>query len=208
MSRAPPTPAFYTFDPIVADLIDLVPPIQSSLGGDHVELISMCPLSTDIQGLHHGREAPFDPATLLYLASGDWGPDGTPAEPLDTMANREKLGRFPSDDGNVISYLISFTRQKGDMVALHELLAKLCDGLSEENLGEPGFRDGFGGMSLLGWINSAEVGELRSSIRSGRWTTLGDEPLDGGVDYGFRHLLSILRSAEKRGCGVLMRRHS
>ena len=65
MSRAPPTPAFYTFDPIVADLIDLVPPIQSSLGGDHVELISMCPLSTDIQGLHHGREAPFDPATLL-----------------------------------------------------------------------------------------------------------------------------------------------
>ena len=208
MSRAPPTPAFYTFDPITVDLIDLVPPIQASLGGDHQELLSMCPLSVDIQGLRQGQEAPFDPATLLYLASGDWGPKGGMAEPLDSMATREKLGRFPSEDGNVISYLISFTRQRGDMTVLRELLAKLCDGLSEENLGEPGFRYGFGGMSLLGWIDPQEVSELRSSIRSGRWTTLGDEPLDGGVDYGFRHLLSILRSAEKRGCGILMRRHS
>ncbi|MBK69798.1 MAG: hypothetical protein CMB53_00125 [Euryarchaeota archaeon] len=208
MSRAPPTSAFYTFDPIAVDLIELVPPIQASMGGDHLELISMCPLSTDIQSLRQGEEAPFDPATLLYLASGDWGPEGGMAEPLDSMATREKLGRFPCDDGNVISYLMSFTRQRGDMASLHELLAKLGDGLSEENLGEPGFRDGFGGMSLLGWINALEVSELRSSIRSDRWTTLGDEPLDGGVDFGFRHLLSILRSAEKRGCGILMRKHS
>ena len=208
MSRAPSTPAFYTFDPITSDLIDLIPPIQASLGGDHSDLISMCPHSMDIQNLRQGQEAQFDPATMLYLASGDWGEGGTASKPLDSMATKEKLGRFPSDDGNVISYLISYTRQKGDMAVLHELLAKLCDGLSEENLGEPGFREGFGGMKLLGWINSSEVRELRTSIRSGRWTVLADEPLDGGVDYGFRHLLSVLRSAEKRGCGILMRMHS
>ena len=163
----------------------------------------MCPHSKDIQNLRQGQEAQFDPATMLYLASGDWEEDGTTSMPLDSMATKEKLGRFPSDDGNVVSYLLSYTRQKGDMTALHELLAKLCDGLSEENLGEPGFRDGFGGMKLLGWINSSEVRELRTSIRSGRWTALADEPLDGGVDYGFRHLLSILRSAEKRGLSLI-----
>jgi hypothetical protein len=32
--------------------------------------------------------------------------------------------------------------------------------------------------------------------------------LDGGVDYAFRLLLAMLRAAQRRKCGVLMRRHS
>ena len=36
----------------------------------------------------------------------------------------------------------------------------------------------------------------------------GSEPLDGGVADAFRHLTIILRGAEKRKCGILMRRHS
>ena len=118
------------------------------------------------------------------------------------------MGRFPYADGNIVTYLIRYTRQKGDMTTLHELLYKLSDGLSEDNLGEPGFRDGFGGLTLLGWLTKKEVPELQRSIRSGRWEVLSEEPLDGGVDYAFRLLLAVLRAAQRRRCGVLMRRHS
>ena len=94
------------------------------------------------------------------------------------------------------------------MTVLHDLLSKLSDGLSEDNLGELGFRHGFGGLTLLGWLNVGEVSELSSAIRSGRWKVLSEEPLDGGVDYAFRLLLAMLRTAQRRRCGVLMRRHS
>ena len=96
-------------------------------------------------------------------------------------SGKERLGRFPYADGNIVTYLLSYTKQKGDMTTLHELLYKLSDGLSEDNLGEAGFRNGFGGLTLLGWLDRKEVSELQRSIRSGRWEVLSDEPLDGGL---------------------------
>ena len=45
-------------------------------------------------------------------------------------------------------------------------------------------------------------------IQKGKWTVNPSEPLDGGVADAFRHLTIILRGAEKRKCGILMRRHS
>jgi hypothetical protein len=64
------------------------------------------------------------------------------------------------------------------------------------------------GIELLGWLDSADVNELRKEIERGRWMVKSDEPLDGGVQDAFRHLLVFLRSASRRKCGILMRRHS
>jgi hypothetical protein len=208
MSTNSNLPYFHTFDPIVKDPLDIIPAIQSSLGGDHSELKRESPLSPDIQSLKEGFEPVFDPATILYLSIGELDSEGRRRGPIDTSSGKERLGRFPYGDGNIVTYLLENTREKGDMTVLHDLLSKLSAGLSEENLGELGFREGFGGLVLLGWLNREEVSELRSAIRSGRWEVLSEEPLDGGVDYAFRLLLAMLRAAQRRRCGVLMRRHS
>jgi len=201
-------PNFHTFDPIVHDPVEVIPSIQSSLGGDHVDIKKVSPNSIDIQSLKDGIEPKMDPATLLYLAIIELDSSGARTEGIDSGPGKEKLGRFPYSDGNIVAYLLRYTRQKGDMSTLHELLYKLSDGLSEDNLGESGFRDGFGGLTLLGWLTRKEVSELQRAIRSGRWEILSEEPLDGGVDYAFRLLLAMLRAAQRRRCGILMRRHS
>ena len=208
MSTNSNLPSFHTFDPILNDPLEIIPAILSSLGGDHTELKKASPLSRDIQNLKEGIEPVFDPATILYLSIGELDSEGRRGGPIDSSSGKERLGRFPYGDGNIVTYLLENTREKGDMTILHDLLSKLSDGLSEENLGELGFREGFGGLTLLGWLNRREVSELRSAIRSGRWEVLSEEPLDGGVDYAFRLLLAMLRSAQRRRCGVLMRRHS
>ena len=201
-------PYFHTFDPIASDPLDIIPAVLSSMGGDHGELKKKSPFSIDIKNLKEGIEPTFDPATMLYISIGELDSEGRSTEPIDSSSGKERLGRFPYGDGNIITYLLENTKQKGDMTALHDLLAKLSDGLSEDNLGEIGFRHGFGGLTLLGWLNNEEVSELSSAIRSGRWKVLSEEPLDGGVDYAFRLLLAMLRTAQRRRCGVLMRRHS
>ena len=201
-------PNFHTFDPIVRDPLDIIPAVLSSMGGDHQELKRESPFSIDIQNLKEGIEPTFDPATMLYLSIGELDSEGRRTEPIDSSSGKERLGRFPYGDGNIVTYLLENTKQKGDMTVLHDLLSKLSDGLSEDNLGELGFRHGFGGLTLLGWLNIEEVSELSSAIRSGRWKILSEEPLDGGVDYAFRLLLAMLRTAQRRRCGVLMRRHS
>ena len=208
MSEQSNLPSFHTFDPITHDPIEVIPHIQSSLGGDHEELKRVRPNSSDIQNLRMGEEPGIDPATLLYLTIIELDEYGGRSEGIDAGSGKERLGRFPYADGNIVTYLLSYTKQKGDMTTLHELLYKLSDGLSEDNLGEAGFRNGFGGLTLLGWLDRNEVSELQRSIRSGRWEVLSDEPLDGGVDYAFRLLLAMLRAAQRRKCGVLMRRHS
>jgi hypothetical protein len=80
--------------------------------------------------------------------------------------------------------------------------------LSEVGIGQSGFSEGAGGIELLGWLDSADVRDLRKEIERGGWSVKSDEPLDGGVQDAFRHLLVFLRSASKRKCGIMMRRHS
>ncbi len=208
MSTRSNLPFFHTFDPVVCDPLDVIPAIQSSLGGDHEEIKKISPYSKDIQKLKDGVEADFDPATMLYISIGELNEDGRRSEAIDSGPGKERLGRFPFGDGNIVTYLLDNTKQKGDMTVMHELLSKLSDGLSEENLGEIGFREGFGGLTLLGWLTRREVSELRRSIRSGRWEVFSEEPLDGGVDYALRLLLMMLRTAQRRKCGIIMRRHS
>ena len=190
-----PPSAFYTFDPIINDPITLIEPILSSIGGDHAEIKKIVQYS------------PYDHSTMLFLTTIDWKEGGGTPEPLDNGMARNRIGRFPSDSGNAIEYILEFTSEKDGEMIFHELLIKLTNGLSPENLGEEGFDRGFAGMELLGWLNHKEVQLLLNSMQSGKWAIKSNETIDGGVRDSLRHLQSLLKAANRRKCGILMRRH-
>jgi len=202
-----PPSAFYTFDPIRYDPILLIEPILSSIGGDHKEIKKIVQYSNEIKNLVEGKEAPYDHSTMLFLTIMDWKEGGGSPEPLDNGIARDRIGRFPSDSGNAIEYILEFTRENEEEILFHELLIKLTNGLSPENLGEEGFNRGFAGMELLGWLNNEDVKLLLQTMQSGKWVIKSDETIDGGVRDSLRHLQTLLKAAKRRGCGILMRRH-
>lgn len=202
-----PPSAFYTFDPIRYDPILLIEPILSSIGGDHKEIKKIVQYSNEIKNLVEGKEAPYDHSTMLFLTIMDWKEGGGSPEPLDNGIARDRIGRFPSDSGNAIEYILEFTRENEEEILFHELLIKLTNGLSPENLGEEGFNRGFAGMELLGWLNNEDVKLLLQTMQSGKWIIKSNETIDGGVRDSLRHLQTLLKAANRRGCGILMRRH-
>ena len=208
LSRYVPPPPFHTFDPMKGDPLNLIPAIKSSMNGNHGDLIGIVGGIPGLPALSEGVGSPLDPATMLMLSLMDWQEGGAAPMPLDSGHSRERLGRFPSEDGNAIEYLLAYTKEGGGSLCLHRLLEKLGRGLCEESLGGPEFSTGAGGIELLGWIDEGEVPELRKEVERGAWSVASEEPNDGGVQDAFRHLLVILRSAGRRGCGLLMRRHS
>ena len=62
-------------------------------------------------------------------------------------------------------------------------------------------------MELLVWLNHEEVQLLLNSMQSGKWAIKSNETIDGGVRDSLRHLQSLLKAANRRKCGILMRRH-
>ena len=202
-----PPPAFHTFDPIGRVPPDLFDAIESSIEGKHSDLVSLIGKQRGLD-LRKGKEPSIDRANLLFISLILWQEDGSSPSPLDSGHSKEKLGRFPTNDGNAIEYLLENTREEAEGSFLHELLTKLCRGLTEEYLGRPGYSKGLGGIELLGWLDSQEIYDLRKEIEKGGWTVMSSEPLDGGVQDAFRHLLVYLRSAARSKCGLLMRRHS
>ena len=201
-------PAFHTFDPCRISPNSLFESIISSTRGDHESLLKKMGPSPSIPELKEGRPSNIDPANLLFITSLDWQKDGSAPVPLDRGHSRERLGRFPSNDGNAIEYLIQYIVPEDGSDVLLDLLFKLTRGLGEEAIGNTEFSQGAGGIELLGWLDIEEVNSLKVEIERGLWSVSSEEPLDGGVQDAFRHLLVILRSSIKRECGILMRRHS
>ena len=208
MSRYIPPPPFHTFDPITRDPSELIPAIQSSFRGSQGVFQKLVPQSSNLCVLVDGSEPSVDSATMLFLSLMDWQDGRGAPRPLDSGQSRERLGRFPSEDGNAIEYLLANTKVDEGSSNLHDLLVKLTRGFSEGNLGDAGFSHGAGGMELLGWLDSTEVIELRKEVDRGSWKVSSDEPHDGGVQDAIRHLLVFLRAAGRRKCGLLMRRHA
>ena len=208
MSKYIPVSGFHTLDPIRNDPEGVIDAILASMAGDHRGLKEIASDVLEVESLVEGVPSHVDKATLLFLSCVDWGAvQGSAAESMDGgTGSREKLGRWPTEDGNAIAYLIEYSTSKNN--TLHELLAKLTLGLNPDFLGEEGFDRGKMGLELLGWVTADEVKELRREITRGLWSVKADEPFDGGVQDGFRHLSIILNGAEKRGLGLLMRRHS
>ena len=119
----------------------------------------------------------------------------------------ERIGRFPSKDGNAISYLRQYHLPEKDDSTLSELLEQLDVGLRAETHGDERLSEGFGGLILHGWLIPEQVRELRLLLQKSAWTVASDETFDGGVREIVRHLLILLKSAEKRNLGILMRSH-
>ena len=63
-------------------------------------------------------------------------------------------------------------------------------------------------MALHGWLTAPEVENLRKYLQQSAWKVAQNEPFDGGIRDVVRHLLIILKTAEKRGTGILMRAHN
>ena len=205
-SYIPPSP-FHTFDPIRNSPDSVVNGIISSMSGNHGELLLSAPGIEEVAGLKEREDSPLDKATLLFISVLDWQDDWSVPRSLDGGHSRERLGRFPHDDGNAIEYLLRYTKE-GEGSDLHRLLKKLCRGLNEDLFGHSGFNEGPAGIEMLGWLDGEDVSKIRREIEKGAWSVRSDEPLDGGVQDAFRHLLVFLRAAVKRKCGILMRRHS
>ena len=200
--------SFHTFDPIRLPPDSLIGAINDSMTGSHEDLLGLVEGFDVLPELREGDPSPIDRATSLFISALDWQEGGGAPRALDRGHSRERLGRFPSDDGNAIEYLLEFTIESKGESGLHSLLGKLASCLSEGSMGQSGFSEGAGGMELLGWLDPADVRDLRKEIERGGWSVKSDEPLDGGVQDAFRHLLVFLRSASKRKCGIMMRRHS
>ena len=206
MSRYLPPPAFHTFDQISKSPGELLEGISSSFEGKHRNLMEIVGENSILPELQEGKAPDIDAATILLICILEWQEGGGAPRPLDSGHSRERLGRFPSDDGNAVEYILDFTKDESGV--MHSLLRKLGSGLIGSVSGELDFSRGAGGVELLGWLDVGEVPKLRKEIEKGGWTVLSNEPHDGGVQDALRHLLVFLRAAGRRKCGVLMRRHS
>jgi len=130
--------------------------------------------------------------------------NGRPA-PLEAGVSKEKFGRFPYGDGSSITYIQEWIRENKRMDGFTEL-TELIDCLSTR-LVDTKKENGIGGLTMKGWLTIEEVKELKKLITSRCWMPAADEPLDGGCQDAAKHFLAMLRSAEKRNCGILLRIH-
>lgn len=208
---------FHTFDPLqgvaVQELVDILDLARAGVEDRFPTLAETHPLAAEklaAEGadLSNGRTGiEWDDATILFIALRATESDGSPAEPLDRGVSMERLGRFPTRDGNAIAYLRTNLIPETEDNPGCQLLAQLDVGLRKEVLGHDNLSNGFGGLCLHGWLTLEDVGVLRSNLQKSSWKVSKDEMFDGGVRDVVRHLLIILKTAEKRGVGLLMRSH-
>ncbi len=216
LTDTPSVSPFYTFDPLqgsdVSAFIELL--VDCHNGSDKLsELESQCPdiaLKLSAQGATFSggrKDVSWDDATIVFVALRGTQSDGAPSEPLERGISMERLGRFPAKDGNAIAYLRKYLIPEEPADLGSQLLAQLDTGLRVESLGHEHLSVGFGGLVLHGWLTAEEVSEMRSYLEKAVWKVDKDEPLDGGVLEIVRHFLIVLKSAEKRNLGILMRQH-
>lgn len=206
---------FHTFDAIDGALFsELVQHLDDCEGGDDEGLLKMLNRESrlksrlqqeSIDNISGRKDIPWDDATLLWVICAEIKDDGTPAL-LDNGIARERLGRFPWGDGSPISYLLEYMIEESG-TNLDSLLSKLNSGLKQATLGHERYEFGFGGLSLMGWLNQEEVEEMNLLLLKSSWGVSSLEPLDGGVRQIVKHLMVILKSARSKRTGVLLRSH-
>ena len=161
-------------------------------------------------------EIDWDDSTLLFTSTIELGKDGRPL-PLGEFLTRERFGRFPWDDGSLLGYFLAYIRpnraitenDEGDIYdTIVKLLTKLTSNCSDQHLGHRNFEDGFGGLRIKGFLTKDDVKLLRRNLSSRTWTASYDEPLDGGLADAAKHFMTLLKAAERRRVGVMLRVHS
>lgn len=157
----------------------------------------------------------WDWATILFTTCVVLAPDqGT--IPIGEAMTRERFGRFPHGNGSALEYFLEYIRPHRAITDNdgQSLFDDLCKGIKhltsrcgEAVQGHHGFSQGFGGLQLLGFLTATEVTQLRQCLASQAWTVAFDEPLDGGVADVANHLSSLLKAAERRRVGLVLRAH-
>ena len=155
----------------------------------------------------------WDDSMILFLCSISVDDEGKPMG-IGESLKREKFGRFPFNDGSLTNYLIQFLRPNVRVSNSNEmferiltLLRKLSSFNHNGDYTHPRFNGGMGGMNILGFLSLEEVVEIRRLLSGRNWSVASDEPLDGGVRDAIKHLIAMLRAAERIDSGVMHRAH-
>ena len=207
------TTPFYTLDAIDDEIFALI--VKSEKDDDWKEILQNNSIKDRLtsQGIIalERKEIKWDDATLLFTLGLKLDNNNIPIK-LGDLKNRERFGRFPSTDGSALNYFSEHTKatQRDSSLVnrptfdeLMVLINKLNKGLENTS-----FSSGIGGLRIHGWITSEEATDLRKAIKSGQWGVASDEPLDGGVRDIIKHVVAILRSAERNQVGLMLRSHS
>ena len=207
------TTPFYTLDAIDDEIFALI--IKSKNSDDWKDILLNDSVKDRLtsQGMIalERNEISWDDATLLFTLGLKLDSNNIPIK-LGELKNRERFGRFPSSDGSALNYFTKYTKathrdsnivNRPTFDELMVLINKLNKGLENTS-----FSTGIGGLRIHGWITAQEATDLRKAIKSGQWGVASDEPLDGGVRDIIKHVVAILRSAERNQVGLMLRSHS
>ena len=158
----------------------------------------------------------WDNAVILFTCTLELNQQQRPIQLGEQLA-KERFGRFPWGNGSAIEYLLEYLKpinvskhSKGDnkFDEIILLLNKLNSFCIDSKYGGDSYANGMAGLNVLGLLNKSDVHQLRKNFTSRNWSVAADEPLDGGVRDAIKHLVQILKSAERRGVGMMLRSHS
>ena len=204
------TTPFMTIDPMVSNRLESV--YSALQDGDWKSLIlndEELKERLQSQGVENPEDRSsikWDDANIFFLSCVALSPIGQPL-PLEAGISKERFGRFPFGNGSALSYLRDWIRDSKRNPDSLEILADLLEKLDSRMSGTSMER-GIGRLDMRGWLTLNETIELRKALTSKCWMPAASEPLDGGCQDAAKHLLALIRAAEKRRCGILLRVHN
>ena len=204
------TTPFMTIDPMVSNRLESV--YSALKDGDWKSLIlndEELKERLQSQGVENPEDRSsikWDDANIFFLSCVALSPIGQPL-PLEAGISKERFGRFPFGNGSALSYLRDWIRDSKRNPDSLEILSDLLEKLDSRMSGTSMER-GIGRLDMRGWLTLKETIDLRKALTSKCWMPAASEPLDGGCQDAAKHLLALIRAAEKRRCGILLRVHN
>ncbi len=220
------TTSFFTIDACNGELAERIMQVLANSGAERLEswkslvddnaFLDSRLRSQSIEQPSNHDSINWDDAVLLFTCTLELNHQQRPIQ-LGEQLSKERFGRFPWGNGSAIEYLLEFLRPNNSskdststekFEQIISLLNKLNSFCQKSKFGSDKYAKGLGGLNLLGILNKSEVHELRQCLTARKWSIAADEPLDGGVRDAIKHLVQILKSAERRGVGMILRCHS
>lgn len=215
------TTAFYTLDGCHSSIVaDVFQALISNTQNSTTEWEELCKnqrvqarfRTQGIDDWSSRNEIQWDDPTVLFTLSRMLNEDNLPIM-LGQDRNRERFGRFPHHTGSAVHYIRENIRSMNpqsnelfeDLTTHLDYLLTRCH---PENVGDDRYVNGKAGLNIMGFLTFDEVKTLRSTLLGGGWSVARDEPIDGGVRDAIRHLNALLLAAERRGAGLIHRKHA